>query len=76
MKYTIIVTIYNKENYVLRCLESVCNQSCKNYQVLVIDDGSTDNSQKIIKDALSKWQFKYVYKRIRGLLIRVIMLSV
>lgn len=67
MKYTIIVTIYNKENYLLRCLESVCNQSYKNYKVLVIDDGSTDNSKNVIKKALKKWQFKYVYKKNSGI---------
>lgn len=48
-KYTIsvIVPIYNVEYYIERCLKSVINQTYKNLDIILIDDGSTDNSGKI-----------------------------
>lgn len=49
-KISIIVPVYNAELYVERCLESICNQTYKNIEILVIDDGSTDNSFKICKE--------------------------
>ena len=49
MKYTIIVTVYNKEKYLSRCLESVCNQTYKDYSIMVVNDGSNDGSEEIIK---------------------------
>ena len=44
---SIIVPVYNVEKYLRRCLDSIINQSYKNIEVLLIDDGSTDNSGKI-----------------------------
>lgn len=44
---TIIVPIYNSEKYLERCIESIINQTYKNLEILLIDDGSTDNSYKI-----------------------------
>lgn len=67
MKYTIIVTVYNKEKYIERCLKSACNQTYKDYQVIVINDGSIDNSEKIIKKYQKKYKFKYYYKKNTGI---------
>lgn len=44
---SIIVPVYNVESYLERCLESIMNQSYSALQVILIDDGSTDNSGKI-----------------------------
>jgi glycosyltransferase involved in cell wall biosynthesis len=41
---SIIVPVYNVENYLARCIESIRNQTYKDYELLLIDDGSTDNS--------------------------------
>lgn len=41
---TVIVPGYNIEKYVHRCLESICNQTYKNLEILLIDDGSTDDT--------------------------------
>lgn len=49
---SIIVPIYNVEMYLNRCLESIHKQSYKNLEILLIDDGSTDNSYKICQ----KWE--------------------
>lgn len=44
---SIIVPIYNSEKTIMRCIESIISQSYKNFEILLIDDGSTDNSFKI-----------------------------
>ena len=48
MKISVIVPIYNVENYLEKCLNSLVNQTLPEIEILVINDGSTDNSQKII----------------------------
>lgn len=52
-KVSIIVPIYNIENYLKKCVHSLCKQSYKNIEVLLIDDGSTDGSAHIC-DEFSK----------------------
>ena len=49
-KITIIVPVYNSEKYISRCIDSILNQSFKDYELLIINDGSKDGSLKIIKD--------------------------
>lgn len=44
---SIIVPIYNVEKYLPQCLDSIINQTYKNLEIILIDDGSTDNSGKI-----------------------------
>lgn len=48
VKITAIVPIYNSEKYLENCLDSLLNQTLKEIQVILINDGSTDNSQEII----------------------------
>ena len=47
---SIITTFYNEEELLPRCLQSVKNQSYRNIELLLINDGSTDNSEKISED--------------------------
>lgn len=49
-KISVIVPVYNLEKYLSRCLDSVCNQTYKNLEIILVDDGSTDNSSKICDD--------------------------
>lgn len=65
---TIIVPIYNMEQYLDRCLNSIINQSYKNLEILLIDDGSTDNSSAICEKYQKKdKRIKYFKKENGGL---------
>lgn len=68
-KYSIIVPTYNAENFIIKCAESLKNQNFKNYEVLFINDGSTDDTLNIlnhfIKDNKLK-NFKIITKENGG----------
>ena len=51
---SIIIPVYNGEEYIADCLNSILNQTYKNLEIIVINDGSTDNSRKILYDYKSK----------------------
>ena len=47
---SIIVSAYNVEQWIERCIESIRNQSYKNLEIIVIDDGSTDRTPALLED--------------------------
>src|SRR5690625_1653273 len=47
---SVIIPVYNVENYLVECMKSVVNQTYENIEIIAIDDGSTDNSLKILED--------------------------
>lgn len=53
-KVTVIVPVYNVEKYLRKCLDSLINQTYKNLEIIVVDDGSTDNSVKICDEFANK----------------------
>lgn len=59
-KVSIVVPVYNMENYLEKCLDSLVNQTLEDIEILVVNDGSTDNSIKI----LNKYKKKYPNKLI------------
>ena len=54
VRFTVAISAYNIEEYVKRAIDSVLNQTFKNYELLVIDDCSTDSTVKIIKETIEK----------------------
>ena len=48
-KISVIITIYNMEQYLDKCIQSVINQTYKNLEIILVNDGSTDKSFNICK---------------------------
>lgn len=64
---TIIVPIYNASKYLRQCLDTLHQQSYKKIEILLINDGSTDNSEMICKEFVKKdSRFKYIFKKNGG----------
>lgn len=59
-KVTLIVPVYNSEKYIGKCLDSILAQSYENFEIMVINDGSKDSSQEIIKQYQSKHPDKII----------------
>lgn len=59
-RLTVIIPVYNTEKYLDRCLDSVLNQSYKNIEIIIINDGSTDNSFSVIKRYLENNSIIYI----------------
>lgn len=67
-KVSIIVPVYNVEQYLLRCVESLIRQSYKNLEIILVDDGSTDSSGKICDDCKKNDnRVKVIHKKNGGL---------
>ncbi|MGQ7337013.1 glycosyltransferase family 2 protein [Streptococcus suis] len=65
---SIIVPIYNVEKFLPRCIESICNQSYENLEILLINDGSTDGSEQICVDFMARDpRIRYFLKENGGL---------
>ena len=54
IKVSLILPVYNTGKYLRQCLESIENQTLKNFEVLCVDDGSTDDSVEIISEYVKK----------------------
>lgn len=54
MKLSIIIPVYNVEKYLPKCLDSILNQSFKDFEIICINDGSSDNSLKILEEYKDK----------------------
>ena len=49
-KISVIVPVYNVERYLKRCIESIINQTYKDLEIILVDDGSTDSSGNICEN--------------------------
>ena len=69
MKVSIIVAAYNIENYIKRCMDSIVSQTFKDIEIIVVNDGSTDNTSKIIESfANNDKRIKTIDKQNEGLI--------
>lgn len=67
-KISIIVPVYNVEAYLRRCLDSLIHQTCKEIEIVIINDGSTDKSQLIIDEYILKYHnIKSIIQKNKGL---------
>lgn len=65
---SVVVPIYNVEKYLRQCLDSIQNQTYQNFECLLINDGSPDNSADICREYVEKdSRFKYFEKENGGL---------
>ncbi len=71
MKYSILVPVYNVEKYLEQCLDSLANQTFRDYEVILTDDGSKDNSPQICDRYVQQYPnvFKVFHKENEGLLL-------
>jgi len=69
-RYTIIVPVYNVEKYLISCLESILCQDFQDFEVILIDDGSTDASGRICDDFSARDnRFSVIHKKNEGVSI-------
>ena len=68
-KVSVIVPVYNVEKYVEKCLKSLIDQTIQEIEIIVVDDGSQDDSKNIIDKYIKKYpaKVKYLYKENGGL---------
>ena len=62
---SVLIPVYNTEKYLKKCIESVLNQTYTNIEMIIVNDGSTDNSEKIIKQYIDK--IIYIKQENKGL---------
>ena len=60
-KVSVIVPVFNSENYLEKCLDSILSQTLNDIELILINDGSTDNSLSIIKNYSRKYS-NIIYK--------------
>ena len=61
-KFSIIIPVYNVEDYIDRTLQSIMKQTYQDYEVIIVDDGSTDHSMDFVK----KYPFKVIHQKHEG----------
>lgn len=71
IKVTVIMPCYNGEKYISRCFESLLKQTFKDFEVIFVDDGSTDNTKQVVLEYKDKFNtrnipFYYIYKENGG----------
>lgn len=65
--FSLIVPVYNVEKYIIRCLDSILNQTYTNFEVIIVDDETPDNSISIIEKKISDNRIRIISKKNGGL---------
>ena len=64
---SVVIPIYNTASYLRQCIESILKQTYKDFEILLVDDGSTDNSKDICLEYQNKYEnIRYLYKENSG----------
>lgn len=65
MKISVVIPSYNREKVVLRAIMSVLNQTFKDFEIIVVDDGSKDNTKKVVESIVDQ-RVRYVWQENQG----------
>lgn len=66
--FSVIVPVYNVEDFLPRCLDSILKQGCKKYEIIMVDDGSTDSSGRICDEYVERFpKCRVIHKENGGL---------
>ena len=57
---SVIIPVYNSEEFIDRCVKSILNQTYKNIEIILVNDGSTDNSLNILKSYCNKYNYNII----------------
>ena len=60
-KFSVIIPVYNSSKYLRECLDCLVNQTIKDIEIIIVNDGSTDNSEEIIREYLEKYSNLVLY---------------
>ena len=61
-KVSIIIPVYNVEKYIVRCLDSICNQTYQNIECILVDDCGKDNSMTLVEEYVKPYQGEIIFK--------------
>lgn len=64
---SVVIPVFNVEKYLRKCIDSVLNQSYKDYEIVLIDDGSTDDSGRICDEYAKNEKIRVIHKENGGL---------
>ena len=68
MRYSVLVPVYNVEQYLDECIQSILNQSLKDFEIILVDDGSTDLSGEICDNYAGNEKITVIHKKNNGLI--------
>jgi len=62
VKVSVVIASFNCEEFICDAIESVLNQTFKDYEIIVVDDGSIDNTKNVLEPYILKGEVKYFYQ--------------
>ena len=66
LKVSVVVPVYNLEDYIEKCIQSILDQTYKNYELILVDDGSTDHSYDMCQKYSESYDNIFAYSQENG----------
>ena len=64
MKFSIVIPTYNRANFIEQTILDIINQSYDNWELIIIDDGSTDNTKEVVSKFTHDKKYNIIFKKI------------